>query len=117
MAIKDKINAEDFVIQVKPMLNPSGRWTGEVDVSVISSTDNPLIDEDYYGVLEFCRMICASIPLMEKDEDLKKRAAADHWYQSIYNQWTKYKNRCLKYHPNELPDPMAYALEKAETRT
>ena len=54
---------------------------------------------------------------MEKDEDLKKRAAADHWYQSIYNQWTKYKNWCLKYHPNELPDPMAYALEKAETRT
>ena len=54
---------------------------------------------------------------MEKDEDLKKRAAADHWYQSICNQWTKYKNWCLKYHPNELPDPMAYALEKAETRT
>ena len=50
------------------------RWTGEVDVSVISSADNPLSDDDYYGVLEFCRVICASIPLMEKDEYLRQRA-------------------------------------------
>ena len=54
---------------------------------------------------------------MEKDEDLKKRAAAGKWWQHIYAQWTKYRDWCLKYHPNELPDPMAYALEKAETRT
>ena len=33
-----------------------------------------MFDEDYYGVLEFCRMICASIPLMEKDENLRAKA-------------------------------------------
>ena len=74
MTIKDKLNLEDFIIQVKPTISSDKRWTGEVDVSVISSSDNPLCDEDYYGVLEFCRVICASIPLMEKDENLRQKA-------------------------------------------
>jgi len=74
MTIKDKLNLEDFIIQVKPTVSADKRWTGEVDVSVISSSDNPLCDEDYYGVLEFCRVICASIPLMEKDENLRQKA-------------------------------------------
>ena len=69
----DDINPEDFLIQVKPMLNPAKRWTGEVDVSVVSSKENPLNDEDYYGVLEFCRIICASIPMMEKDASLEQK--------------------------------------------
>ena len=70
----DNINPEDFLIQVKPMLNPAKKWTGEVDVSVVSSKENPLNDEDYYGVLEFCRIICASIPMMEKDASLRTKA-------------------------------------------
>ena len=73
MAIKDKLNNEDFIIQVKPTLRNDSEWTGEVDVSVITSSDNPLNDEDYYGVLEFCRVMCASIPLMERDENIRKK--------------------------------------------
>lgn len=76
MAIKDKLNNEDFIIQVKPTLRNDSEWTGEVDVSVITSSDNPLNDEDYYGVLEFCRVMCASIPLMERDENIRKKAIA-----------------------------------------
>ena len=56
------------------MLNPAKRWTGEVDVSVVSSKENPLSDEDYYGVLEFCGIICANIPMMEKDASLRTKA-------------------------------------------
>ena len=74
MAIKDKLNNEDFIIQVKPTLKNDSEWTGEVDVSVITSSDNPLNDEDYYGVLEFCRVMCASIPLMERDENIKTKS-------------------------------------------
>ena len=74
MAIKDKLNNEDFIIQVKPTLKNDSEWTGEVDVSVITSSDNPLNDEDYYGVLEFCRVMCASIPLMERDDNIKKKS-------------------------------------------
>ena len=46
MTIKDKLNLEDFIIQVKPTMTEDKRWTGEVDVSVISSADNPLCDDD-----------------------------------------------------------------------
>jgi hypothetical protein len=33
-----------------------------------------LDDDDYYGVLDFCRALCATIAIMEKDDDLRKRA-------------------------------------------
>jgi hypothetical protein len=99
VAIKDKINPEDFVIQVKPMLNPSGRWTGEVDVSVISSTDNPLLDDDYYGVLEFCRIICASIPMMEKDASLRTKAV-DYLKQQDEIEMQKEKPKIIDKHDN-----------------
>ena len=86
----DNINPEDFLIQVKPMLNPAKRWTGEVDVSVVSSKENPMNDEDYYGVLEFCRIICASIPMMEKDEDIRTRALD---YLKLQDELDNIKNK------------------------
>lgn len=86
----DDINPEDFLIQVKPMLNPAKRWTGEVDVSVVSSKENPMNDEDYYGVLEFCRIICASIPMMEKDEDIRTRALD---YLKLQDELEKIKDK------------------------
>ena len=90
MPTLDNINPEDFLIQVKPMMNPAKKWTGEVDVSVVSSKENPLSDEDYYGVLEFCRIICASIPMMEKDEDIRTRALD---YLKIQDELDNIKNK------------------------
>ena len=90
MPTLDNINPEDFLIQVKPMLNPAKRWTGEVDVSVVSSKENPMNDEDYYGVLEFCRIICASIPMMEKDEDIRTRALD---YLKLQDELDNIKNK------------------------
>ena len=95
----DDINPEDFLIQVKPMLNPAKRWTGEVDVSVVSSKENPLNDEDYYGVLEFCRIICASIPMMEKDESLRTKAV-DYLKQQDKIEIQKEKPKIIDKHDN-----------------
>ena len=95
----DDINPEDFLIQVKPMLNPAKKWTGEVDVSVVSSKENPLSDEDYYGVLEFCRIICASIPMMEKDEDIRTRAL-DYLKLQDELEKTKDKPKIIDKHDN-----------------
>ena len=95
----DNINPEDFLIQVKPMLNPSKRWTGEVDVSVVSSKENPLCDEDYYGVLEFCRIICASIPMMEKDASLRTKAV-DYLKQQDELEMQKEKPKIIDKHDN-----------------
>tara|TARA_Y100000401_G_C8189219_1_gene157899 strand:- start:230 stop:562 length:333 start_codon:yes stop_codon:yes gene_type:complete len=99
MAKLDDINPEDFLIQVKPMLNPAKRWTGEVDVSVVSSKENPLSDEDYYGVLEFCRIICASIPMMEKDASLRTKAV-DYLKQQDELEMQKEKPKIIDKHDN-----------------
>ena len=95
----DDINPEDFLIQVKPMLNPAKKWTGEVDVSVVSSKENPLNDEDYYGVLEFCRIICASIPMMEKDASLRTKAV-DYLKQQDELEMQKEKPKIIDKHDN-----------------
>lgn len=74
MTIKQRILDEDFVINVRPQMDKDFVWTGEVDISIMTAENNPLDDHDYYGVLDFCRTMCATVPLMERDEDLRQRA-------------------------------------------
>ena len=74
MTVKGKMRDEDFVVNVRPQIDKHFKWTGEVYISIMSSEDNPLDDDDYYGVLDFCRAMCATVPLMERDEDLRLRA-------------------------------------------
>tara|TARA_R100001463_G_scaffold49571_1_gene99382 strand:- start:87 stop:425 length:339 start_codon:yes stop_codon:yes gene_type:complete len=73
MTVESKILSEDFIIDVRPEMDKHFRWTGGVNISIMTSPDNPLDDGDYYGVMDFCRTMCATVPLMEKDEDLRQR--------------------------------------------
>lgn len=66
----ESIDDGDFVIRIRPT-EIDGEWTGEVDISIISQAGNPLNDEGYTQVMHFCKMMCASIPLMEMDENLR----------------------------------------------
>jgi hypothetical protein len=66
----ESIDEGDFVIRVRPT-EVDGEWTGEVDISIISQADNPLNDEGYTQLMHFCKMMCATIPLMEMDEGLR----------------------------------------------
>ena len=66
----DSIDETDFVIRVRPT-EVNGEWTGEVDISIISQADNPLNDEGYTQLMHFCKMMCATIPLMEQDDALR----------------------------------------------
>tara|TARA_R100001126_G_scaffold65235_1_gene37274 strand:- start:20 stop:370 length:351 start_codon:yes stop_codon:yes gene_type:complete len=61
---------EDFVIRVRPSLNRDD-WTGEIDISIISQASNPLNDEGYNQVMHFCKMMCATVPIMEQDETIR----------------------------------------------
>ena len=61
---------EDFVIRVRPSLN-GDEWTGEIDISIISQASNPLNDEGYHQVMHFCKMMCATVPIMEQDETIR----------------------------------------------
>ena len=42
-------------------------------MSIITSVDNPLTDDDYYGVLSFCKVVCSSVPVMEEDEYVRRK--------------------------------------------
>jgi hypothetical protein len=71
----DKDNAtpreEDFNIRIRPALD-GDKWTGEIDISVLASTNSDLDEESYYQIMHFCTMICATVPLMEEDEDMRE---------------------------------------------
>jgi len=66
-----EVNEEDFLIRVRPFANDEGGWSGEVDISIMAMPDNPLDDEDYYKVMHFAKMMCASVPVMEESEELR----------------------------------------------
>ena len=69
--LASEVNEEDFLIRVRPFSNDEGRWSGEVDISIMAMPDNPLDDEDYYNVMHFTKMMCASVPVMEEVEELR----------------------------------------------
>jgi predicted RNA-binding protein Jag len=69
--LASEINEEDFLIRVRPFANDDGRWSGEVDISIMAMPDNPMDDEDYYQVMHFAKMMCASVPVMEDMEELR----------------------------------------------
>ena len=72
--IKENINDEDFIIRVRPFADDDGKWTGEVDISVMAFPDNPVDDDDYEQLMHFCKMMCASVPLMQESKELRELA-------------------------------------------
>lgn len=66
-----EINEEDFLIRVRPFADDEGKWNGEVDISIMAMPDNPMDDEDYYQVMHFAKLMCASVPVMEASEELR----------------------------------------------
>ena len=66
----ESIKEQDFVIRIRPT-EIDGEWTGEIDISIISQPENPLDDESYTQVMHFCKMMCATVPLMEVNKDLR----------------------------------------------
>ena len=66
-----QVNNEDFLIRVRPMLDEDNVWLGQVDICIISQPDNPCDDEDYSQLMHFCKMVCASVPVMEGIEEFR----------------------------------------------
>lgn len=69
--LANEVNEEDFLIRVRPFADDDGRWSGEVDISIMAMPNNPMDDEDYYQVMHFAKMMCASVPVMEEVEELR----------------------------------------------
>ena len=67
---KIDFEAEDFIIRVRPSLDKD-EWTGEIDISIVSSGDNPMDDESYGQLMHFCKMMCSTVHIMEQDEVIR----------------------------------------------
>jgi len=70
--IIDSLKKEDIVICIRPTVVNEQEWSGDVAISIMAGKNNPLNDEDYYSILHFAKMVCASVPLMEKSEELRE---------------------------------------------
>ncbi len=67
----ERIQDEDFIIRVRPFADDDGEWSGEIDISIMAFPDNPMGDEDYGNVMHFCKMMCATVPIMEQEESIR----------------------------------------------
>ena len=67
----EKIQDEDFVIRGRPFADDNGEWRGEIYISIMAFPDKPMDDEDYSKVMHFCKMICATVPIMEQEESIR----------------------------------------------
>ena len=69
--LKKQIEDEDFVIRIRPFADDDGKWSGEVDISIMAFPENPLDDDDYGQLMHFVKMMCASVPVMEEVPELR----------------------------------------------
>jgi hypothetical protein len=73
MTFKDYIDDEDFLIRIRPIMEKQ-EWTGQIDVSILSAGDNDLDDDDYGQIMHLCKMVCASVPIMENHAEFGQMA-------------------------------------------
>jgi len=69
--IMDALEDEDFLIRVRPFADDNGSWSGEIDISIMAFENNPMDDEDFSQVMHFTKMMCATVPIMEQEENIR----------------------------------------------
>ena len=75
MQTEDRIfmefDANDYVVRLSPFLDESGAWTGELLVGTVTTEENDMSDEDHYNLMQITKLVCASVPAMEEDEQVR----------------------------------------------
>ena len=66
-----KLNDEDYIIRVRHFLDEEDVWSGEIDLSIITLSGNPLDDDAYNSIMHLVKMMCASVPIMEEVETIR----------------------------------------------
>ena len=87
--MKDDRLLDAFSIVVNPRLDAEYKWTGELELSIHTQTGNILDDEDYDALMNFTRLICASVPLMERRADIRRiltEEAEKHMPENLLNK-------------------------------
>jgi hypothetical protein len=65
-----EFDENDYVVRVRPTV-VNNEWTGEIDIAIVTSADNNLEDDSYSQMMHFTKMMCATVPLMEANEDMR----------------------------------------------
>lgn len=76
------IESDDFLVRIRPTFTSGGDWTGDAEVSVITSRDNNLTDSVFNGMELFVMMLLSSLPVMEEDEYVREtiyQYVSDHY--------------------------------------
>ena len=68
-----KLDDQDIMIRMKPILDHQNNWTGDVHLQVIDSVQNPLSDRDFNDIMFFARMCLVGIDLLRTDEEWSKK--------------------------------------------
>ena len=75
MQTEDRIfmefDANDYVVRLSPFLDKNGTWTGELLVGTVTTEENDMSDEDHYNLMQITKLVCASVPAMEEDEQVR----------------------------------------------
>ena len=64
-------DSNDFLIKLSPSMDENNEWDGSLSVSIVSSKDNDLDDDDFESMIYLANIVSSSIPLMEIDEDFR----------------------------------------------
>ena len=68
-----KLDDQDILIRMQPILDHQNNWTGDVNLQVIDSVANPLSDRDFSEVMLFAHMALVSIDFLRSDEEHTKK--------------------------------------------
>ena len=60
----------DFVIRLRPRM-ADGVWDGDVDIGIMWDGKHELVADDFHKLMHLTKMVCASVPIMEYDEELR----------------------------------------------
>tara|TARA_R100001377_G_C3194917_1_gene112311 strand:+ start:6876 stop:7244 length:369 start_codon:yes stop_codon:yes gene_type:complete len=66
----DDFQSNDFVIRLRPRML-EGKWDGDVDIGIMWDGTHKLTHDDFHKLMHLTKMVCASVPIMEYDEDLR----------------------------------------------
>ncbi len=68
-----KLDDQDIIIRMQPILDHQNNWTGDVTLQVLDSVNNPLSDRDFNDIMFFARMCLVGIDLLRSDETYSRK--------------------------------------------
>ena len=86
----------DFIIRISPIME-NDEWNGEINVGQVSAGENTLKDTDYAHLSVLTEMLICAIPLIEKDDAIRKEL-----YKLVEEQFENDKPKVIKREGNVL---------------